>query len=212
MSNIPNNGGDNIPLFQIPTEMETTNTFWCGACTSGQFRIVASLPQTGYVPGQHIVINSTVTNHSSIAIKYMCFSLQRIVQYKSQLPAANTKREVDIVRERIVRVIQHRGQLVRQNFDATIDIPPIPPSNTELCANVMEITYEVMVEARLDPPHRSPCVVIPVTIGTVPLRRNAQDSLQTPTIVLTVPTASGQQMEVVEYFRKDELYYCGISV
>lgn len=194
--------------------METTNAFWCGACKAGQIHLVARVAQTGYVSGQQIVIQTTVFNQSRVAIKHMSFALHQIIVYSTQLPDHITKREVRVVQDRLVRVAQQKGQQAQQHFDATLPIPPLPPTNTALC-QVIQITYEVMVEARVDPPHRCPSVALPVTLGTVPLRRGALDSPQTPTIVLrTTPATAtaadgGQQerFEVMENLRKEEKGY-----
>lgn len=167
-----------MPETQIPTQMEVSTSFWCGPCTSGQLSIVASIPQSGYVPGQNIAITAVVTNLSHIPVDYMRFSLRKVVLYKSQIPSSKTKLELDVVQERRTGSVRKKDQ---RSFEVHIAIPPIPPTNLNLC-KVIEIAYEVKVEAKVSGPHASPFVLIPVTIGTVPLNRNTPDP-KTPSIV-----------------------------
>lgn len=157
--------------------MEAANSFWCGPCTSGQLTIMAHIPQSGYVPGQNISISAIVTNMSNIGVEYMRFSLRKVVLYKSQVPSTQTKLELDVVQERRSAGVPKKTQ---RTFEAVIAIPPIPPTNTNLC-KVIEIAYEVKVEAKICGPHSNPFVQMPVTIGTVPLNRNAPDP-KTPSI------------------------------
>lgn len=158
--------------------MEAANSFWCGPCTSGQLNIVARIPQSGYVPGQNISISAVVTNMSHIGVEYMRFSLRKAVLYKSQVPSTQTKLELDVVQERRSGGVPKKTQ---RTFEVVVAIPPIPPTNTNLC-KVIEIAYEVRVEAKICGPHSNPFVQMPVTIGTVPLNRNAPDP-QTPSIL-----------------------------
>lgn len=188
--------------------MESANSFWCGPCTSGQLTIAAHIPQSGYVPGQNIAIAAVVTNMSNINVEYMRFSLRKVVLYKSQVPSTKTKLELDVVQERRSCGVPKKTQ---RTFEVVVAIPPIPPTNTNLC-KVIEIAYEVKVEAKIRGPHSNPYVVMPVTIGTVPLNRNAPDP-KTPSIrtapappICEQPSPTQPDRTIVERLAAPPLY------
>lgn len=157
--------------------MEITNRFWCGPCTSGPLSMVASIPQSGYVPGQKVIVNTEVTNMSNIPVDHMSFMLRKIISYNSQIPYTKTKTETVIIQEGRAGGVLPKAQ---GRFQVVLSIPPEPPTNTNLC-KVIHITYEVKVKAKVSGIHHSPSIQIPITVGTVPLNRNTPDP-KTPMI------------------------------
>lgn len=179
---------------QIPTQMEMTKSFWCGPCSSGPFSMVASIPQTGYVPGQKVIVSAEVTNMSTIPVDRMKFMLRKIISYHSQTPSTKTKNELVVIQERRAGGV---AKMDHGRFQMTLPIPPEPPTNTNLC-KVIHITYEVKVEAKIGGPHQSPCIRIPITIGTVPLNRNVPDP-KTPAIQTVVGFVEAITTQPVAY-------------
>lgn len=151
--------------------MEITNRFWCGVCTTGPLSMMTSIPQSGYVPGQKVIVTTEVANMSNIRVDHMKFMLRKIISYHSQTPFMKTKIEAIVIQ-------QHRtgGVLTKDHgrFQVVLSIPPVPPTNTNLC-KVIHINYEVKVEAKISGPHHSPSINIPITVGTIPLNRNIPD-------------------------------------
>lgn len=164
-------------IIKIPTQMEITKSFWCGPCTTGPLSMMSSIPQSGYVPGQKVIITTEVTNMSNIPVDQMKFMLRKIISYNSQTPTTKTKTEIVVIQER-----RTDGVLTKNHgrFQVVLPIPPEPPSNINLC-KVIHITYEVKVEAKISGPHHSPFIKIPITVGTVPLNRFTPDP-KTPLI------------------------------
>lgn len=143
--------------------------------------MVANIPQSGYVPGQKIIVTAEVTNMSTIPVDRMKFMLRKIISYHSQTPSTKTKNELVVIQERRAGGV---AKMDHGRFQVVLPIPPEPPTNTNLC-KVINITYEVKVEAKIAGPHQSPCIRIPITIGTVPLNRNVPDP-KTPAIQTVV--------------------------
>lgn len=164
--------------------MEITKSFWCGPCSSGPFSIVASIPQSGYVPGQKIIVNTEITNMSNIPVDRMNFMIRKIIAYHSQTPSTKTKEEIVVIQERRAGGVPKKDH---GRFQICLPIPPEPPTNTNLC-KVIHITYEVKVEAKISGPHQSPYVRIPITVGTIPLNRNTPDP-KTPVIQTSIAFA-----------------------
>lgn len=156
---------------QIPSQMELTKSFCCGPCQTGPFSIVASIPQSGFVPGQVIKVSTEVTNMSTIPVDEMKFLLRKIVSYHSQTPTSKTKVEVVDIQERRVGGVPENDH---GRFLVSLPVPPVPPTNINLC-KVIHIMYEIKIEARLPGLHKNPYILIPITIGTIPLNLNYPD-------------------------------------
>lgn len=163
--------------------MEFTKFFCCGPCRSAPLSIVASVPQTGYVPGQTIIISASVVNDSNVDIKAMKYSLMKTVIYHSQTPAHKTKHEVTVIQENRGLGVAKR---TKETCQVALMVPPVPPSNENL-SRIIHIQYELKIEATAAGAHTSPSVVIPITIGTVPLTRIATAESMTPSILAPQP-------------------------
>lgn len=174
--------------------MEMMKHFCCGPCQSGPFSLVASIPQSGYVPGQSVIVYTNITNHSRVSVDEVRYYLRRTVRYHSQTPSMKTKEE-------IVNIQQQRTGGVPRNDDArfkvSLLIPAVPPTNTSLC-KVVHISYDVKIEAKVPNMHTNPFVIIPITIGTVPLSQNQngggivpiQPPIGTSDRIMTLPLTS----------------------
>lgn len=171
--------------------MEILKHFCCGPCRSAPLSIVASIPQSGYVPGQSVIVSVNILNRSNVPIDDIRYYLRRIVQYHSQTPAMKTKEET-------VNIQQHRTGGMPRNDDGrykvALLIPAVPPTNISLC-KVVHITYDVKVEAKVSKMHANPSILIPITIGTVPLNENGGIAPVQPPInthLLTLPITEQQ--------------------
>lgn len=152
-------------LFQLPSKMENSKTFCCLCCRSGPLYIVASIPQSGFVPGQSIVIDLELSNQSNVPVTETQFTLRQIVHYHSQTPSMKTKvDQEDIVK----KFAGGADKLENIRFQQSLVIPPTPPTNISIC-KVIHITYEVVVEAKTNGLHNSIKIKFPITIGTTPL-------------------------------------------
>lgn len=145
--------------------MEFLKTFCCWPCRSGPLSIFASLPQSGFVPGQSIVISARIINNSNVIIDYMRFTLRKTIAYHSQTPSNKTKYEVETIQEQ-----RTSGVGINTSIEKNVElvVPPVPPSNGGQC-RIINVSYEVKVEAKTGGPHKSPFIVLPITIGTRPL-------------------------------------------
>ena len=175
--------------------METIKYFCCWPCRSGPLSFVASIPQSGYVPGEVISIKADISNMTNVAVNQVIFTLRKIILYQSQVPHSKIKKEMVSIKENRTEGVakKDKGTVV-----STLVIPPLPPSSGFEC-KVISISYEVIVQAKTSGPHFSPTIEIPITIGTIPLNRgypqpivpmvqtNTTDAAQNPPFA--VPTA-----------------------
>lgn len=157
------------PVLRMPSQMETQKSFCCWPCSSGPLVITASIPQTGYVPGQTVKISVDVRNLSSIRIEEIRFILLKIVHYISQRPRIKIKEEiVDVAEVRNTKGVNKNESI---DIEQQLVIPSVPPTNVLFC-RVIKIQYELLVKATVRGMHHDPYIRLPITIGTVPLLEN----------------------------------------
>lgn len=154
--------------------MEMTKSFCCWPCSSGPLSLTASVPQTGYVPGESIIIQAQVVNLSSTDVDYMRFELRQMIVYHSQTPSHNTK-------EKRRSIVVKRSAGAKPNneerYEISLPIPSLPPTSVNGC-RIIFISYDIRIEAEVSM-NNNPSVEIPIIIGNVPLQpvRHAYDNV-----------------------------------
>lgn len=175
------------PALKIPTKMEIVDTFYCGFCKTAPLFLAASIPMSGYVSGQSINVSVEINNESRIDVEDIKITLKKIILYNSQTPRTNTKEE--ILNEAEIRCggVQKRN---KTKFDQKLVIPAVPPSNLNYC-RVLNVSYEIQVQAKISGLHKNPIIKLPITIGTVPL--NIQiPQIHFPSAPSHTPSPTGQ--------------------
>lgn len=153
------------PALKIPTKLEIVRTFYCGLCKTAPLYIAASIPMSGFVPGQIIAVCVEINNESRIDVDDIKITLKKIILYNSQTPIKKTKEEI------LTEAEMRCGGILKRNkgkFEQKLLIPPVPPSNVNYC-RVLNVSYEVHVTAKIAGVHRNPVIKLPITIGTFPL-------------------------------------------
>lgn len=130
--------------------------------------MVANIPQSGYVPGQTIIVSADVTNDSSVPVEKLRFLLRQIITYSTYKPYTKMNTEVVVLQESQSAGVSEMGQ---GRFQSSLRVPAEPPTMLDLC-KVISISYDVEVEAKITGIHLNPYVRLPITIGTIPLYRN----------------------------------------
>lgn len=121
--------------------------------------------QTGYVPGQMILVSSHIKNGSSVDVKKISISLNLRATYISDTPCMRTSSEkLCLVRKYCGTVPRHS----ERDYAEVIRVPATPPTCDHL-SKVVRISYEICVVAIMSHLMRNPKSVIPITIGNVPL-------------------------------------------
>lgn len=146
--------------------MEITKSFCCWPCRTGPLSLTASIPQTGYVPGQNIVIQAQVINLSGSTIDQMKFVLRQSIVYHSQTPTRATKEELRTIQQKRSTGVAQNNE---ERFEISLPIPSTPPTNVGSC-RIIFISYDIKVEAKIVGVHTNPFVLLPITIGNVPLQ------------------------------------------
>ncbi|XP_002019548.2 arrestin domain-containing protein 17 [Drosophila persimilis] len=152
------------PQLRLAAHSEGYRTFCCGPCKTDPLKLELNLPQAGYVPGQKIPVTVVVVNNSSVAVSELRLSLVMLVRYFSLSP--------DHARVERIIISRAKGDAVLKQCTRSLTIglpvPSTPPTCVEL-SNLIQIAYQVEVEALVKSLREEQLMIMPVTIGTMPL-------------------------------------------
>lgn len=171
------------PALKIPTKMEEQKSFYCGFCKTNPIYLAASIPMSGYVSGQSILVSIQINNQSSIDVESLKVSLIEIIFYNSQVPEKRTKNETITISEINCGKVNKKCSTT---FDQTLNIPALPPSNMNYC-RILNVAYEVWVVAKMSGFHSDSTIKIPITLGTIPLNLATPIPSAPPTIANLSP-------------------------
>lgn len=123
-----------------------------------------NLPQAGYVPGQNIPITVLVINNSNVAVSELRLSLVMLVRYFSLTPEHSRVDHIVIA--------QAKGDSVLRRSTRSLSfgmvVPSTPPTCLSLCS-LIQIAYQLEVEAVVKSLQEKQLITMPITIGTWPL-------------------------------------------
>jgi len=166
-----------LPLtLTIPAEQKIVRHFYCCCFKSKPFFMSASIPFSGYVPGQRIEMAVKMNNQSNADIEGTKVALERITQYISQSPRKKVKHETLVMREVFGIGVGANGFA---EVKLEMSVPPISPTNLNSC-RVLTTCYQLRVLAKVTGAHRNPHMTIPITIGTVPINAAVYSQMPAP--------------------------------
>lgn len=159
-----------VPLLKYPKRDEISKTF-CWFCCCCCFRnsplvLSASIPYSGYIPGQKIPISIEMNNPSHVSVRATKISLKAVHTFSFEYPATCKQVEKYRLDYKIIAGVKS-GKFIK--IDDHLRVPEmLNPSNDVQC-KVFQITYVVKIAAIVDDPHENPFVLLPITIGSFPL-------------------------------------------
>ncbi|XP_017856115.1 PREDICTED: arrestin domain-containing protein 5 [Drosophila arizonae] len=127
--------------------------------------IKVTLQQQGYVPGQFMLVHADVRNDSSSDCRKLMIMLYLHAKYTSDVPS------MQIVSEKILLAKRESGGVLhhcQKSYTETLRIPATAPTCEHL-SKVVRVSYEVRIVAVMNWMMANPKVIIPITIGNVPL-------------------------------------------
>lgn len=151
---------------KVPVNCEDVKTFCCLFCESEPLVMNATIPCTGFIPGQNILIKVKYVNKSDQDIDHTRFSLKRIIHFNSTSPRSKTRTDSDKMAEVFGPGIRPGATI---SFDKILNVPQIAVNSNNLLCNVVQIYYQLTIEASVPGCHGNIEFNIPITIGTIPL-------------------------------------------
>lgn len=129
----------------------------------------ASIPFSGFVPGQTIEVTIKINNQSNVDVEGTKIALERMTQYICQTPRKKTKFESLSVKEVFGAGVRANGA---SEITLALLVPPLAPTNLNYC-RVLTTCYQLKIVAKVTGAHKSPHISIPITLGTIPIRPQA---------------------------------------
>lgn len=158
-----------MPLLKYPKRDDTSKTFcWFFICCLGTSPLVisATIPYSGFVPGQKIPLSIEMNNQSHVDVRSTKITLKGLHTFNFEYPSTCKQTEKYRLDYKLAAGVKS-GKSVK--LDEFLKVPEmLNPSNEAQC-KVFQITYVIKVAAIVDDPHQSPFVHIPITIGSFPL-------------------------------------------
>lgn len=127
--------------------------------------IKVTLQQQGYVPGQFMLIHAEVRNDSNVDCRKLMIMLFLRATYTADNPALRTASEKILLAKREGGSVSHQSI---KSYSESLRIPATAPTCEHL-SKVVRVSYEVRIVAVMNWLMANPKVVIPITIGNVPL-------------------------------------------
>lgn len=155
---------DSIPNALQPVEQHLTRTI--GYISSGPVSLHVYVPKSAFVIGEKLPIQAIVSNNSHIHVDKVKFILNKIIDYRSTVPMVAIKREVQRIVKKEAGGVSKKTE---QRYEHVLDVPLIMPSQNDEVSQLIHIKYEIKVEAKISGLYKNLVVVIPTTIGNVPV-------------------------------------------
>lgn len=166
-----------------PFKLAMDKTFCCWCCASAPLSVVVSIPVTGYVSGQTIPILAEIDNQSNVDLEKVKFQFRKHTMYHTTAPKL-TKKDVKTISELALGPF---GKGEQRTIRQSLDIPPLPASNMINCG-IIDLHYDLFVVCEVSGFHTNLDGVIPITIGTVPLKNFTPQSPASQMDISGMPT------------------------
>ncbi|CRL02416.1 CLUMA_CG015713, isoform A [Clunio marinus] len=158
-----------MPLLKYPKREEITKTFcYFFICCLGSSPLLmsASIPYTGYIPGQKIPITIELNNQSHVNVRSTKITLKGLHTFNFDYPSTCKQTEKYRLDYKLAAGVKSGKSAKLEEFLMVPEM--LNPSNEQNC-KVFQITYMIKISATVDDPHQTPCIRIPITIGSFPL-------------------------------------------
>lgn len=110
-----------------------------------------------------MLFQATVSNNSKANIDKLKFAIYQIVEYHSKTPKTTTKTETKRLLKKEIDVVK---KLPEQKIEHIFNVPVTTPTQGPNISQMIQISYELKVEAKLGTFIKNLTVTIPITIGT----------------------------------------------
>lgn len=150
-----------------PISEETIATFCCFSCKTKPLKIEASIPYTGYVPGQSIKVTIKIDNRCGFDVYRTKVSLKKVFTFISQTPEKRMWTDIKTLQKSVTDGAKN-GKTVKNLGIVEVPNSALPTSNN--LSNIVQISYLVQVSVDVVGFVQSTKVKLPVVIGSKPLK------------------------------------------
>ncbi|XP_055604993.1 arrestin domain-containing protein 3-like [Uranotaenia lowii] len=162
---------ENSPVIKRVYKVEDQIRFYCWICKSDPLMVAASIPKTGYIPGEAIPLKIDVNNLSKEDVSEIVVKFKKVIKYISQIQVIEDTQvysESHLLKYETLEI--QTTQSVAKQTNSTIEknfvVGPLSPTEDRNC-KVIKIGYEldILVKPKLSTQKIE--LVIPVLIGSV---------------------------------------------
>lgn len=131
------------PKLSFPCREENVKNVCWFRCLSSEISLTVTTPKTGYFVGQTIPLDIIIDNKTKIQINQVLVYLVKSTTYTSMSPKKRIMEDWNVV-DRIPfdKNIKNEMEHFKVNFI-------IPQTNPSIARKIIEISYEIMVEAKV---------------------------------------------------------------
>lgn len=175
-----------VPNALQPLEKQLTRTI--GYIGSGPISLHVFIPKSAYVPNERMPVQLIISNNSRTSVDKVKFSIHKIVEYCSTTPAASTKREIIKILKKEAGGVHKKTE---QRYEHAIDIPYLMPSDEFSPSRIINVKYEIKVDAKISGLFKNIISVgIPLIIGSVSNTGALSAAVTSPRYGVVNPTAT----------------------
>lgn len=170
-----------FPELKDPSKVEEIKRFRCLFCRSGPLIVTVTLPCSGFVPGQRIPVTVSYNNNSDIEVKKTRIYLKRIIKFTALCQTIKTFRmnhcsptSASVFESKVIVEASEDGVMEGdgKNFTRELLLPQEMLKTNSRFSKIIEVSYELKVEAKTSGVNRNIKVMLPVTIGSVPFNQD----------------------------------------
>ena len=154
---------------KAPKTIETYSNTSSLFCASGRLEMTIQLPYTGFAVGQKVPIKIFYDNKSNKNVTRTRMVLKRITTYNATTPHPKTKSKAENMFIVNTNGVQDGAST---SFESIFEIPRVMLCTNDNSCHVVTITYVMKIEAVLSGCTSNLTTVLPVVIGTVPIRED----------------------------------------
>lgn len=138
----------------------------CLCCCFNEYcTVTLTLPKSGFVPEEMLEFTVSINNLSHVDIASLRATIKKVITYNSDIPAVKSKTSTEDVIEMTIRGITGKR---KSSHTSKIQIPKdVIPTNSH-CSRILQVSYELMIEAIAEGCHVNVEVKTPIMIGSCP--------------------------------------------
>jgi len=161
---------------RLSSEAEVIKTFCCCWCISKPISIKLLTPKTGYAKGERISVTAQIVNDSNVNISKCLMVFKRLESFQALATDAINFSSDHILKSYTLEGLKANDSI---QFEKFFDVfQSLSPTSQRHC-KIYQISYEIHFLAQVSGCHQSPHVVLPITIGTIPLRSSISSAAST---------------------------------
>lgn len=155
-----------FPELLVPMVDEHFKRFCCLFCKSEPLIMTVNLPHSGYIPGQNLPIHVRYKNQSNISVRKTNIKFKRITRFNSHFPYCESHLEKD----KLIHVdAPGCGSAEDAEFEAAVTLPSTLLMSNSIFCNIIQVFYELEIEAETSGCHENIEMCFLITIGSVPV-------------------------------------------